>query len=87
MSSLHMLCQTAENEGVELAGEAGVSHSLPPDNAPSGMGVLLPPLTPCQPVEQTLAERPMRKNGMRQELWGAGGEGVGLILYKPKQQG
>lgn len=85
MSSLHMLCQTAENEGVELAGEAGVSHSLPPDNAPSGTGELLPPLTPCQPVEQTLAERLTRKNGMRRELWG--GEGVGVILYKPKQQG
>lgn len=46
---LHMLCQMAENEGVELAGEAGVFHSLLPDNAPSGVGELLPPLTPCQP--------------------------------------
>lgn len=31
-----MLCQTAEDEGAQLAGEAGVSHSLLPDNAPSG---------------------------------------------------
>lgn len=36
MSSPHMLCQTVEDEGEELAGEAGVSHSLLPDNAPSG---------------------------------------------------
>lgn len=44
---LHMLCQMAENEGV--AGEAGVFHSLLPDNAPSGVGERLPPsLTSCQ---------------------------------------
>lgn len=38
MCCLHMLCQVAENEGVELAGEAGVFPSLLPDNAPSGVG-------------------------------------------------
>lgn len=48
MCLLHMLCQMAENKRVELAGEAGVFHSLLPDNAPSGVGELLPPLTPCQ---------------------------------------
>lgn len=36
VSSPHMLCQTAEDEGEELAGEAGVSYSLLADNAPSG---------------------------------------------------
>ena len=41
-----MLCQMAENEGVALAGEAGVFPSLLPDNTPSGAGELLqPPLT------------------------------------------
>lgn len=38
----HMLCQMAENEGVEFVGEAGVFPSLLPDNAPSGAGELLP---------------------------------------------
>lgn len=42
-----MLCQMAENEGVEFSGEAGVFPSLLPDNAPSGAWELLP-LTPCQ---------------------------------------
>lgn len=48
MCILHMLCQMAENEGVEFAREAGVFPSLLPDNAPSGAGELLPQ-TPCQP--------------------------------------
>lgn len=48
MCLLHMLCQTAENEGVELGREAGVFPSLLPDYAPSGAGELLPS-TPCQP--------------------------------------
>lgn len=47
MCILHMLCQTAENEGVEFSGEAGVFPSLLPDNAPSGAWEPLPP-TPCQ---------------------------------------
>lgn len=62
-----MLCQMAENEGVELAGEAGVFPSLLPDNAPSGAWELLPP-TPCQPGEQTLAGRLTGKNRMGWEL-------------------
>lgn len=44
MCILHMLCQMAENEGVEFAGEAGVFPSLLPDNTPSGVGELLPRL-------------------------------------------
>lgn len=73
-----MLCQMAENEGVELAGEAGVFPSLLPDNAPSGAGELLPP-TPCQSGEQTLAERLTGKNGVGWEL------GNELGRYHPRQ--
>lgn len=57
-----MLCQMAENEGVALAGEAGVFHSLLPDNAPSGVGERLPPpLTSCQPGTNTFGENDKEK--------------------------
>lgn len=82
MCFLHMLCQMAENEGVEFAGEAGVFPSLLPDNAPSGAGKLLPS-TPCQPRgtnTHRVADR---------EKWdGIGiGDRVGQIFSQPKQQG
>lgn len=52
----------AENEGVALAGEAGVFHSLLPDKAPSGVGERLPPpLTSCQPGTNTFREDDKKK--------------------------
>lgn len=66
MCVLHMLCQTAENEGVEFDGEAGVFPSLLPDNAPSGAGERLPS-TPCQPGNKH-TQRLTGKNGMGWEL-------------------
>lgn len=50
-----MLCQMAENERVELAGEAGVFPSLLPDNAPSGTGDSCRHRLPANWGEQTLA--------------------------------
>lgn len=62
-----MLCQMAENEGVEFAGEAGVFHSLLSDNAPSGAGGAA--ATDSLPTgEQTLAARLKGRNGMGWEL-------------------
>lgn len=77
-----MLCQMAENEGVEFAGEAGVFPSLLPDNAPSGDGKRLPS-TPCQPRETNT------RRGADREKWdGTGiGDGEGQLLSLPKQQG
>lgn len=73
-----MLCQTAEDEGVQLAGEAGASHSLLPDNAPSGdtgelggRGELPPPLTPCQPGSKHT------RGEADEEKWDEAGNGCG----------
>lgn len=64
----------AENEGVELVGEAGVFPSLLSDNAPSGTGEVLPAPDSVPTGEQTLQERLTGKtwDGMgigRNENW------------------
>lgn len=83
-----MLCQTAEDEGEQLAGEAGVSHSLLPDNAPSGDrgelgggGVGAAAVADSLPAwgANTHAGRLTRKNGMRREMGAGGGRGADII--------
>lgn len=58
----------AENEGLQLAGEAGVFPSLLPDNAPSAAGGAAAATTDSLPTaEQTLAERLTGKDGVGRE--------------------
>lgn len=66
---LYMLSQMAENEGVEIAGKAGVLHSSFPDDASSWCGRAAGATTSSLPTrKQTLTERLTGKNATGWEI-------------------
>lgn len=86
MCFLHMLCQMAENEGVALAGEAGVFPSLLPDNTPSGAGELLPPPLTSLPAGGGGGTNARRKGKKMGWDWGLGEKQARQISSSPRQR-